>query len=145
MSVYMIRLREDKTAVGIIYAGSQEMLFNEIDRHCDPYACEYTPIWLNIFFNGHKENGCPTFPLVSKEEVKMIDKKYEENEDELDEYDVAEKREQELWKRATVDIDANDIHIEHKEDEEEDWENFDDYDWLIRIRENAKKLQKELV
>jgi hypothetical protein len=140
----MIRLRGDKTAVGIIYAGSQEMLFNEIDMHCDPYVCEYKPIWLNIFFNGHKENGCPTFPLVSKEEAKTIEKKYED-EDEPDAFSVAEEREQELWKRSTVNVESNEIHVEHEDDNEEDWENFDDYDWLKRIRENAKKLQKELV
>ena len=142
MSVYAVRLQEDKTAVGLMYAGSQEMLFDEIDQHCDPYACEYKPIWLNIFFHGTKEEGCPTFPLVSKEEAKAI----EENEDsEEDVYTISSEREEKLWKRASIDIDDYAMQIASMHDDDSDWENFDDYDWFIRIKENAKKLQKELV
>ena len=37
------------------------------------------------------------------------------------------------------------MQIASMHDDDSDWENFDDYDWFIRIKENAKKLQKELV
>jgi hypothetical protein len=141
MSVYAVRLQEDKTAVGLMYAVSQRQLFEEIDQHCDPYACEYKPIWLNIFFNGTKEEGCPTFPLVNKEEAKAI----EENEDsEKDVYTISSEREEELWKRATVNIDDYAMQIESILDEDSDWENFDDYNWLEDIRECAKQIEENV-
>jgi hypothetical protein len=141
MSVYAVRLQEDKTAVGLMYAVSQRQLFEEIDQHCDPYACEYKPIWLNIFFNGTKEEGCPTFPLVNKEEAKAI----EENEDsEKDVYTISSEREEELWKRATVNIDDYAMQIESILDEDSDWENFDDYDWSEDIRECAKQIEENV-
>ena len=141
MSVYAVRLQEDKTAVGLMYAGSQRQLFEEIDQHCDPYACEYKPIWLNIFFNGTKEEGCPTFPLVSKEEAKAI----EENEDsEEDVYIISSEREEKLWKRATVNIDDYGMQIASIHDDDSDWENFDDYNWLEDIREHNKQIKESV-
>ena len=141
MSVYAVRLQEDKTAVGLMYAESQQQLFEEIDQHCDPYACEYKPIWLNIFFNGTKEEGCPTFPLVSKEEAKAI----EENEDsEKCVHTISDEREEELWKRATVNIDDYAMQIAYTDDDDSDWENFDDYDWLEDIREYAKQIEENV-
>ena len=141
MSVYAVRLQEDKTAVGLMYAESQQQLFEEIDQHCDPYACEYKPIWLNIFFNGTKEEGCPTFPLVSKEEAKAI----EENEDsEEDVYIISSEREEKLWKRATVNIDDYGMQIASIHDDDSDWENFDDYNWLEDIREHNKQIKESV-
>jgi|5B_taG_2_1085324.scaffolds.fasta_scaffold74416_3 hypothetical protein len=141
MSVYAVRLQEDKIAVGLMYAGSQRQLFEEIDQHCDPYACEYKPIWLNIFFNGTKEEGCPTFPLVSKEEAKAI----EENEDsEEDVYIISSEREEKLWKRATVNIDDYGMQIASIHDDDSDWENFDDYNWLEDIREHNKQIKESV-
>jgi hypothetical protein len=141
MSVYAVRLQEDKTAVGLMYAGTQQQLFEEIDQHCDPYACEYKPIWLNIFFNGTKEEGCPTFPLVSKEEAKAI----EENEDsEEDIYIISSEREEKLWKKATVNIDDYGMQIASIHDDDSDWENFDDYNWLEDIRECAKQIEENV-
>jgi hypothetical protein len=141
MSVYAVRLQEDKTAVGLMYAGTQQQLFEEIDQHCDPYACEYKPIWLNIFFNGTKEEGCPTFPLVSKEEAKAI----EENEDsEEDVYIISSEREEKLWKRATVNIDDYGMQIASIHDDDSDWENFDDYNWLEDIREHNKQIKESV-
>ncbi len=141
MSVYAVRLQEDKTSVGLMYAGTQQQLFEEIDQHCDPYACEYKPIWLNIFFNGTKEEGCPTFPLVSKEEAKSI----EENEDsEEDIYIISSEREEKLWKKATVNIDDYGMQIASIHDDDSDWENFDDYNWLEDIRECAKQIEENV-
>jgi len=141
MSVYAVRLQEDKIAVGLMYAGSQRQLFEEIDQHCDPYACEYKPIWLNIFFNGTKEEGCPTFPLVSKEEAKAI----EENEDsEEDVYIISSEREEKLWKKATVNIDDYGMQIASIHDDDSDWENFDDYNWLEDIREHNKQIKESV-
>ena len=141
MSVYAVRLQEDKTAVGLMYAGTQQQLFEEIDQHCDPYACEYKPIWLNIFFHRTKEEGCPPFPLVSKEEAKAI----EENEDsEKCVHTISDEREEELWKRATVNIDDYAMQIAYTDDDDSDWENFDDYDWLEDIRECAKQIEENV-
>ena len=105
MSVYAVRLQEDKTAVGLMYAGSQRQLFEE------------------------------------KEEAKAI----EENEDsEKCVHTISDEREEELWKRATVNIDDYAMQIAYTDDDDSDWENFDDYDWLEDIRECAKQIEENV-
>lgn len=112
--VYMIRLKEYKEAVGIMYAGDQRMLFDEIDIHCDPYACEYKLIWFNMFFRGKK--NCPKFPLTTTEE---------ENDDDFFDTDVMEKRLNNLMECASFDYDSNSFYQPDKK--EDDWENFDEF------------------